>query len=287
MPELPEVQTTGDSLKPLLSQRINKVQIYQPKLRWPMPEDLPDLVGFSLTHIERRAKYLLLTFSQGEQSKTLLVHLGMSGSLQQHIAGCEKRKHDHLIIDFADENGQITQLHYHDPRRFGMVLWLDAFEDKLISKLGVEPLETTFTGQYLFNYINARNKPITRPIKAVIMEQAVVVGVGNIYATEALFLASIHPLTPANLLTLAQLNSLVAFIKEVLTISIEKGGSTLRDFTVGDGRTGYFQQTLRVYGRKNMPCPICQTPVDSVKIAQRASTFCPTCQPLPKTTSQK
>lgn len=282
MPELPEVQTTGDSLKPLLHQQIAKVHVYQPKLRYPMPQDLAELEGFVLSHIERRAKYLLLTFQKAAQRKVLLVHLGMSGSLQQYNAGFEKRKHDHLIVEFANAHGQLTQLHYHDPRRFGMVLWLEEFKDKLINRLGVEPLEDTFTGQYLFDIIHARSKPISRPIKAVIMEQSVVVGVGNIYATEALFLANIHPLTPAHWLSLEQLDQLVAFIKQVLTISIEKGGSTLRDFTVGDGKTGYFQQTLRVYGRKNAPCPTCQSVIETVKIAQRASSYCPTCQPLPK-----
>lgn len=275
MPELPEVQTTATSLLPLRQKTVKNVQVFQPKLRFTMPDNLTELVGYSLAAIERRAKYLIITFQKDDEKK-LLIHLGMSGSLQQHPNGFNKRKHDHLIIDFGD-----TQLHYHDPRRFGMVLWLDDYQNKLLDHLGIEPLDDDFTGQYLYDLIH-QHKPIARPIKAVIMEQSVVVGVGNIYATESLFLANIHPLTPAKDLSLAQLDILVTFIKQVLLISIDKGGSTLRDFTVADGKTGYFQQTLRVYGKKGEPCPTCGTAIENVKIAQRASTFCPTCQQLTK-----
>ena len=279
MPELPEVQTTATSLQPLLNQRVSKVAIFQPKLRWSVPDDLASLVGFELKTVERRAKYLILTFDDGKLQKKLLIHLGMSGSLQQHPVGYEKRKHDHVILTFEDGKTH-TQLHYHDPRRFGMLLWLDEYQDKLISHLGVEPLSEDFSGDYLFDYINRRKKPIERPIKSVIMEQQVVVGVGNIYATESLFLSRIHPLTPAHLISHEQLSLLVAHIRQVLQTSIQKGGSTLKDFTVADGQTGYFQQTLLVYGHKGGDCPTCGTTIDNVKINQRASTFCPNCQPL-------
>lgn len=275
MPELPEVQTTATSLTPLLNQTVSQVQVFQPKLRFAVPDDLDRLQGLTLVNIERRAKYLLLTFAKSAQTKKLLIHLGMSGSLQQHPQGTPKRKHDHVIIEFGN-----TQLHYHDPRRFGMVLWLDDYQHKLLDHLGLEPLDAAFDADYLYQKIHQGKNPITRPIKAVIMEQSVVVGVGNIYATESLFLANIHPLTPANLLTHSQLVTLVGFIKKVLQISIEKGGSTLRDFTVADGKMGYFQQTLNVYGKKDQPCPNCGTAIETVKIAQRASTFCPTCQPF-------
>lgn len=279
MPELPEVQTTATSLKPLLGQTVSNITVFQPKLRWQIPDDLDSLLDFRLQNIERRAKYLILTFSKGKKQKKLLVHLGMSGSLQQHPQGFEKRKHDHLIIYF-EKTDLTTQLHYHDPRRFGMVLWLDEYQDKLIDKLGIEPLADDFDGQYLYNFIHNRKKPISRPIKAVIMEQQVVVGVGNIYATESLFLAGIHPLQPADTISLEDLTNLVGFIRQILQTSIEKGGSTLKDFTVADGQTGYFQQTLLVYGKKGAPCPHCGTPIENVKIAQRASTFCPQCQIL-------
>lgn len=275
MPELPEVQTTATSLTPLLNQTVTNVHIFQPKLRFGVPDDLDRLQGLDLVNIKRRAKYLILTFSQSNIEKHLLIHLGMSGSLQQHPIGTQKRKHDHVIIEFGN-----TQLHYHDPRRFGMILWLDDYQHKLIDHLGVEPLDDDFNADYLYRLIHARKHPMTRPIKAVIMEQSVVVGVGNIYATESLFLSGIHPLTPANQLSPSQLASLVGFIKQVLTISIQKGGSTLRDFTVADGKMGYFQQTLNVYGKKNAPCPSCGTAIETVKIAQRASSYCPTCQPL-------
>lgn len=290
MPELPEVQTTATSLQPLLNQKIENVAVYQPKLRWAVPDDLVDLLGLTLIDIQRRAKYLILTFCndnspqdnsspQNNDEKKLLVHLGMSGSLQQHPIGFEKRKHDHVILTL--NNGEkATQLHYHDPRRFGMLLWLDDYKDKLITHLGVEPLSDDFSGDYLYDYINHRKKPIARPIKSVIMAQEVVVGVGNIYATESLFLSHIHPLTPAHLLTKEQLTTLVTHIRLVLQTSIDKGGSTLKDFTVADGQTGYFQQTLRVYGHKGGNCPTCGTIIENVKINQRASTFCPNCQPL-------
>lgn len=284
MPELPEVQTTATSLKPLLNHTVKNVQVFQPKLRFGVPEDLGALVGFTLSHIERRAKYLILTFTkelaQAKAEKKLLIHLGMSGSLQQHEQGFDKRKHDHVLMAFSDGKNSNKQLHYHDPRRFGMVIWLDDYQDKLISHLGLEPLDDDFNAEYLYKVIHERKNPITRPIKAVIMEQSVVVGVGNIYATESLFLSHIHPLTPANALSKKQLATLVSFIKQVLQISIEKGGSTLRDFTVADGKMGYFQQTLKVYGKKGEPCPNCDTPIETVKIAQRASTYCATCQPL-------
>lgn len=287
MPELPEVQTTATSLKPLLGQTVSKITVFQPKLRWQIPNDINSLKNAKLIDIKRRAKYLILTFKLADNSeRKLLIHLGMSGSLQQHKHSFIKRKHDHLIMHFEKTGlttALTTQLHYHDPRRFGMVLWLDEYQSKLIDKLGVEPLEDDFDGQYLYSFIHDRKKPISRPIKAVIMEQQVVVGVGNIYATESLFLAGIHPLQPADTISLEDLTNLVGFIRQILQTSIEKGGSTLKDFTVADGKTGYFQQTLLVYGKKGEPCPHCGTPIENVKITQRASTFCPQCQPLLQT----
>ena len=279
MPELPEVQTTATSLQPLLNQTVEKVSVFQPKLRWAVPDDLVSLIDYQLIDIERRAKYLILTFKGAAAQKKLLIHLGMSGSLQQHPVGFDKRKHDHVILTF-NKGKKLTQLHYHDPRRFGMLLWLDDYEDKLITHLGVEPLSEDFSADYLYHHIHNRKKPIERPIKSVIMAQEIVVGVGNIYATESLFLSKIHPLTPAHLISHEQLITLVAHIRQVLQTSIEKGGSTLKDFTVADGKTGYFQQTLLVYGHKGSDCPSCGTTIENIKINQRASTFCPTCQPL-------
>ena len=311
MPELPEVETTKTSLAPLLGQRIIDIKVFQPKLRWAMPDDLDSLIDYTLDSVERRAKYLILNFlpllpnddSTAAQTATLvprqlLVHLGMSGSLQQQSYGTEKRKHDHLIIIFKGVNNIKVQLHYYDPRRFGSVLWHKDYSAKLLDHLGPEPLSDGFTADYLYQLIqrsnlldhsadtvaigNAKSKkqPIARAIKSVIMEQQVVVGVGNIYATESLYLSAIHPATPAHQLSHAQIIILVDHIKVILQKAIALGGSTLRDFTVADGQTGYFQQTLNVYGRQGDACPHCDTVLENIKLNGRASVFCPKCQPI-------
>ncbi|WP_198332487.1 bifunctional DNA-formamidopyrimidine glycosylase/DNA-(apurinic or apyrimidinic site) lyase [Psychrobacter aquimaris] len=311
MPELPEVETTKTSLTPLLGQQIIDIKVYQPKLRWVMPDDLDSLIDYTLDSVERRAKYLVLNFlpslpndgSTAVQTDTLvprqlLVHLGMSGSLQQHSYGTEKRKHDHLIIVFKGANNTKSQLHYYDPRRFGSVLWHKDYGAKLLDHLGPEPLSNKFTADYLYQLIQrtdlldlnaetiaiskakSKKQPIARAIKSVIMEQQVVVGVGNIYATESLYLSGIHPATPAHQLSRAQMIVLVDHIKVILQKAIALGGSTLRDFTVADGQTGYFQQTLNVYGRQGDACPHCDTVLENIKLNGRASVFCPNCQPI-------
>lgn len=307
MPELPEVETTKTSLTPLLGQKVTAIKIFQPKLRWVMPDDLDALVDYVLDSVERRAKYLILNFSstvsnitpQADRPKTrqLLIHLGMSGSLQQLSYGTDKRKHDHLVIEFTNTNNERSQLHYYDPRRFGSVLWYQDYGSKLLDHLGPEPLSDAFTADYLYHFIqrtksteknkavetaisNKPSRPITRPIKSVIMEQQVVVGVGNIYATESLYLSGIHPATPAHHLSYDQITTLVGHIKTILQKAIKLGGSTLRDFTVADGQTGYFQQTLNVYGRQGEACLHCQTILENVKLNGRASVYCALCQPL-------
>jgi formamidopyrimidine-DNA glycosylase len=302
MPELPEVETTKTSLAPLLGQQLSAVQVFQPKLRWPIPTDLDTLVDYKLDNIERRAKYLILTFiavpiavpttatsitsaaTAVLPERKVIMHLGMSGSLQQYPVGSDKRKHDHLIMLFDDNDGQQTQLHYHDPRRFGAVLWHADYSGKLLEHLGPEPLASEFTADYLYNVIQRTHsptkRPITRAIKSVIMEQQVVVGVGNIYATESLYLSAIHPATPAYQLSYKQIVILVEHIKAILHKAIKLGGSTLRDFTVASGQTGYFQQTLNVYGKQGKNCPHCATALDNIKLNGRASVFCPNCQPL-------
>ena len=298
MPELPEVETTKTSLIPLLGQQIDTVQVFQPQLRWLMPADLDSLAGYTLDSVQRRAKYLIITFIptlKQQPTRQLIIHLGMSGSLQQHPLGTDKRKHDHLIMVFQDVNsvdGVATQLHYHDPRRFGAVLWHEDYGSKLLDHLGPEPLSSDFTADYLYHFIqrtitdveatakNSKKRPIARPIKSVIMEQQVVVGVGNIYATESLYLAGIHPATPAHQLSYAQIAVLVEHIKVILQKAIALGGSTLRDFTVASGQTGYFQQTLHVYGKQGENCPHCAATLDNIKLNGRASVYCPQCQPL-------
>lgn len=320
MPELPEVETTKTSLTPLLGQVVNKVAVYQPKLRWQVPDDLSGLVGYQLTSVSRRAKYLLLRFTQLNQqgdaksdhnhdpkgnTKCVIIHLGMSGSLQQYPLDTAKRKHDHVIWEFqsvasamSDSETSFVQLHYHDPRRFGAILWAADNQQRLLGHLGVEPLTEQFTAAYLYQHIHrlppkipsealpkkTKTKPITKAIKSVIMEQQVVVGVGNIYATESLFLSGIHPATPANLVDIEQLTQLVIHIKNTLSTAIDQGGSTLKDFTVAGGTTGYFQQTLLAYGHAGQPCPYCQengkpTLLSTMKINGRASVFCEVCQP--------
>lgn len=307
MPELPEVETTKTSLTPLLGQKITDIKVFQPKLRWVMPDDLDTLVDYVLDSVERRAKYLILNFLPAVPSsvspisnaiqtdaaapRQLLIHLGMSGSLQQLSYGTDKRKHDHLMIEFSDVDNIKSQLHYYDPRRFGSVLWYKDYGTKLLDHLGPEPLSEEFTADYLYQFIqrtslanqtqsSKRLQPITRPIKSVIMEQQVVVGVGNIYATESLYLSGIHPATSAHQLTYDQIAILVGHIKVILQKAIKLGGSTLRDFTVADGQTGYFQQTLNVYGRQGETCLQCQTVLENIKLNGRASVYCSHCQPL-------
>jgi len=307
MPELPEVETTKTSLAPLLKQRLTAIKVFQPKLRWPMPDDLDALINYTLQNVERRAKYLILTFipkadvvgssqidsdnNSLSHQRQLIIHLGMSGSLQQHPFGTDKRKHDHLVVTFDNANGIQSQLHYHDPRRFGAVLWYKDYSAKLLDHLGPEPLSADFTADYLYQLIQRSNgdetidkktkkRPITRAIKSLIMEQQVVVGVGNIYATESLYLAAIHPATPAHKLSYNQIVILVDHIKLILKRAIELGGSTLRDFTVASGQTGYFQQTLNVYGKQGESCPHCDTALNNIKLNGRASVFCPSCQPI-------
>ena len=306
MPELPEVETTKTSLTPLLGQKVTNVQVFQPKLRWSMPDNLADLIDYTLDSVERRAKYLILNFIpladdtvsssvqfRNLQPRQLLVHLGMSGSLQQHSHASDKRKHDHLVMSFIGADDSQTQLHYYDPRRFGSILWLEDYGDKLLNHLGPEPLSDAFTADYLYYLIQRseqsiqtqssksfKKQPIKRAIKSVIMEQQAVVGVGNIYATESLYLSGIHPATPANKISYDQIVILVAHIKTILQKAIKLGGSTLRDFTVADGQTGYFQQTLNVYGRQGETCPHCDSVLENIKLNGRASVYCPLCQPI-------
>ncbi|QOW45082.1 MULTISPECIES: bifunctional DNA-formamidopyrimidine glycosylase/DNA-(apurinic or apyrimidinic site) lyase [Acinetobacter] len=270
MPELPEVETTKTSLFPLLEQKVISVQVRESRLRWAIPDDLSKLVGQKLIQLTRRSKYILAEF----EHNTMLWHLGMSGSFRLCDAHEELRKHDHLIIDFED-----IQLRYHDPRRFGCILWLDEHsQSKLIDTLGPEPLSAEFTAEYLTEKL--KNKQTA--IKVAIMDNHVVVGVGNIYATESLFNLGIHPAQPAKTLNSTQIAKLVIEIKRILKQAIDLGGSTLRDYTNAMGENGYFQQTLLAYGRAGEMCVNCETTLENLKLGQRASVFCPQCQPLKK-----
>lgn len=268
MPELPEVETTKTSLLPLVDQTVCRVEVNNSSLRWPIPHDLNKLVGQKLIRLTRRSKYILAEFEQD----TMLWHLGMSGSFRLCDTQTELRKHDHLVIQFED-----TELRYHDPRRFGCILWLDeSSQTKLIDTLGPEPLSDAFNADYL----EAKFKNKNVGAKVAIMDNHIVVGVGNIYATESLFNLGIHPAQPASSLSRQQIETFVVEVKRILKQAIDLGGSTLRDYTNAMGENGYFQQTLLAYGRAGEMCVNCETTMENLKLGQRASVFCPQCQPL-------
>ena len=269
MPELPEVETTRRGIEPhLRKQQVVRVVVRDGRLRWPVPEDLDiRLSGQTIVSVERRAKYLLLNAEVG----TLLVHLGMSGSLRLVEAGSAVGKHDHIDIELS--SGHV--LRYTDPRRFGSMLWSQTpLEHTLLKKLGPEPLSDAFDGQRLFDLTRKRSIAV----KPFIMDNAVVVGVGNIYATEALFAAGIDPRREAGSISKARYLKLADEIKRILAKAIESGGTTLRDFVGGDGKPGYFKQELFVYGREGELCKLCGKTLREVKLGQRASVFCPNCQ---------
>lgn len=273
MPELPEVETTRLGLLPLLNQSVAQVTIRNGALRWPIPENLPKiLAGQKLHKLSRRAKYILAHFEQG----VLLLHLGMSGRLCLLAEYEPPQKHDHFDIIFT--SGQVLRL--RDPRRFGAVLWTDGdvAQHPLLRALGPEPLESAFSADYLRKRLTNKKAAI----KLAIMDAHLVVGVGNIYASESLFRARIHPETPANQLTVLQCENLVREIKATLTDALKAGGSSLRDFFGADGNPGYFQQQYFVYGRANdkaaEACRVCGKPVKMIRQGQRSTFFCPTCQ---------
>ncbi len=273
MPELPEVETTRRGIAPHVEGReITEVIVRQARLRVPVPADLVErLVGARIGELARRAKYLLLPL-EGEASGTLLWHLGMSGSLRIARLGELPKKHDHL--DLVLDDGAI--LRYHDPRRFGFVDWLagSAEQDPRLARLGPEPLSEAFGAERLF----ARSRGRRLAVKPFLMDNAVVVGVGNIYAAEALFLAGIDPRRAAGRISRARYVRLAAAVREVLAAAITQGGTTLRDFVGGTGEPGYFKQRLNVYGRDGQPCRRCGAELRLITLGQRASVFCGHCQ---------
>ncbi|WP_028864633.1 bifunctional DNA-formamidopyrimidine glycosylase/DNA-(apurinic or apyrimidinic site) lyase [Psychromonas aquimarina] len=269
MPELPEVETSRRGISPhLTGKKVKQVILRHTQLRWEIPQDLFEhLHNAPLISIDRRAKYLLLNFSSG----TLLIHLGMSGSLRICPLNTPHQKHDH--VDLIFEN---TVLRFTDPRRFGAVLWLGLNPESstLLNKLGPEPLCEDFNGKYLHQTAQKRKLPV----KQFIMDQKVVTGVGNIYATEALFTSGINPNRAADNISQKRYQLLADTIKEILQQAIQQGGTTLKDFVGSDGKPGYFQQTLHIYGKAGQNCPQCQTPLKAVKLAARNSVYCPKCQ---------
>lgn len=269
MPELPEVETTRRGIAPhVVGQRVRRVIVRDGRLRWPVPEDLDvRLSGQCIEAVERRAKYLLIRAESG----TLIGHLGMSGSLRLVPADQPPAKHEHVDIEL--ESG--LSLRYTDPRRFGALLWTqDPHAHVLLRKLGPEPLTEAFDGGRLYELSRGRSMAV----KPFIMDNAVVVGVGNIYAAEALFAAGIDPRRAAGSVSRARYERLAEEIKKVLARSIESGGTTLRDFIGGDGAPGYFKQELFVYGRKGEFCKVCGTRLQEIRLGQRASVYCRKCQ---------
>lgn len=272
MPELPEVETTRLGLLPLVGKVVQSVAIRHPTLRWPIPSALSTILPHqTLNAITRRAKYLLCDFGD-DSCGTLMLHLGMSGRICLLDDNYPPEKHDHFDVAFTD--GSVLRL--RDPRRFGAVLWLNnkQLDHVLLNSLGPEPLDDAFNAPYLHQVLS--NKSMA--IKNAIMDGHVVVGVGNIYASESLFRARIHPETPAKNVSLSQCKKLVDEIKATLRDALLAGGSSLRDFFGADGNPGYFQQTYFVYARTNLPCHICQTPIQNIRLGQRSTFFCPKCQ---------
>lgn len=271
MPELPEVETTRRGVAPLLAARqLEAVSIREARLRWPVV--LPDdLVGQVLEAVDRRAKYLLFRFERG----TLILHLGMSGSLRVLPKEAPRLKHDHVLFGFQ---GGLT-LRFHDPRRFGSIHWqvgdpAAAGDHWLLAHLGPEPFDAGFDGAYL----KARARGRRVAVKHFLMDSRVVVGVGNIYANEVLFLAGIRPTVPAGRVSLAGYETLARRIREVLGAAIRMGGTTLRDFVNQDGNPGYFKQVLNVYDRGGQPCRVCGQALKDLRLGGRATVFCPKCQ---------
>ncbi len=269
MPELPEVETTRRGLAPhVTGRRLHAVVVREPRLRWPVTPELPRLLeGRTITGLHRRAKYLLFETDRGH----LMVHLGMSGSLRMVQPTTPLMTHDHIDMQFDGE----LWLRYNDPRRFGSFHWLPRGSDHpLLAQLGPEPLEPAFDGAHLFRLSRGRRTSV----KPFVMDGRIVVGVGNIYASEALFLAGISPARPAGRIALPRYERLAGCIRQVLGAAIAQGGTTLRDFVGGDGRPGYFAQQLWVYGRAGQPCKRCGTRLREKRLGQRSSVYCVACQ---------
>ena len=271
MPELPEVETTRRALAPICeAQTIRRIRVHDGRLRWPVPEELPErFAGQTITELRRRSKYLLIDTAVG----SLILHLGMSGSLCHLPVGSSRRKHDHIDIEL----GSGRTLRLHDPRRFGALLWAQEPEaHKLLVHLGPEPLELSADELADHLHLAAHGRRIA--VKNFIMNADVVVGVGNIYANEALFLAGIRPSTQTRRLSRRQWRDLAVKIQQRLRAAIDAGGTTLKDFQTGDGKPGYFAQELAVYGRTGEPCLVCSTPIKQQRHNQRSSFYCPSCQ---------
>jgi len=284
MPELPEVEVTRRGLLPhVVGRRIADVTVRHRGLRWPVDPDLEaQLAGRTVRRVERRGKYLLLECvdaAAAQPAGWLLVHLGMTGTLRVLADPPGPGPHDHLDLLLADTSGQSIVLRFRDPRRFGAVLWSTLSEamlpgHPLLRGLGIEPFDPHFDGGWLHRHTRGRSAAI----KTVLLAGNIVVGVGNIYASESLFRAGIRPTTPAGRLGPARCDRLATAVRETLAEAIERGGSTLRDFVGSDGASGYFQLDCFVYDRAGEPCRVCATPVRQIVQGQRSTFYCPHCQ---------
>ncbi len=270
MPELPEVETTRRGIEPLVIHKvIDRVLVHNASLRWPVPSTLATLLpGRTVGPVGRRSKYLLFSLDQG----TMIVHLGMTGHLRVDASSSERRKHDHVEIIFTDGSA----LRYNDPRRFGSLLWTDAdpLRHVRLVGLGPEPFSPEFSAAYLFELSRKRKVAV----KQFLMNAQVVVGVGNIYANEALFQARIAPNKPVGEVSKAAFGRLVDAVTAILGRAIDAGGTTIRDFLNSEGLPGYFTQELCVYGRAGQSCIVCETHIRHLKLGQRSTYYCPTCQ---------
>lgn len=270
MPELPEVETTLRGIEPyVLNKKIKSVEVRDTRLRWPVSKNfVQNIQGLTINSLQRRAKYLLLENKNG----FFVLHLGMSGSLRITHEKEALLKHDHIVFHLPNKK----HMRFNDPRRFGCALWLgkQPYKHDLLNHLGPEPLENEIDANYLFN--KSRKRKVA--IKNFIMDNKIVVGVGNIYANESLFMSGVRPTRQAGKVTKKEYALLLKNIKTVLSDAIKMGGSTLRDFVGGDGKPGYFQQTLSVYGREGEACVNCEQKLKLKVIGQRASVYCPNCQ---------
>ena len=267
MPELPEVETTKNGLAKLLSSKtITKVEIRNPKLRWTIDKSIKSKITNQVVRsFSRRGKYILFNLEKGY----LMIHLGMSGKINVVDTQEPLQKHDHFLLHFDKK-----VMRFNDPRRFGSIFYIESLDHKLLNSLGVEPLEDSFNENHLFE--NSRNK--TQNVKAYIMDSRIVVGIGNIYACESLYMAGINPKTRVNKISNQRYMSLTNNIKMVLKKAIKAGGTTLQDFAKVDGKPGYFSQELSVYGRENENCYNCNGKIKRIVQNQRSTFYCPKCQ---------
>lgn len=270
MPELPEVETTRRGIEPhVVGRTVARLVVRNPALRWRVtPKLVREFSGQTIRSVTRRGKYLLLATPAG----TAILHLGMSGSLRVVPCAQPAKTHDH--VDIVLDNGECLRL--HDPRRFGALLWTrdDPQKHKLLRELGPEPLSPDFSGDYLFEKSRGRK----RAIRDFLLDSRVLAGIGNIYANEALFSASLRPMRAAGRISRAQYAQLAETIRATLNRALKAGGTTLRDFRNGRGEPGYFQLSLNVYGREGEPCRVCGTTIKAKRLGQRSAFFCPKCQ---------